>query len=528
MLILYHAKIRTQDDENPTASAIAIEDGKIFAVGSDEDVLALSKQGDQLEDLNGHTIWPGLTDSHIHIQHLAANLQSLRCEDLSKENCVQLVAEKASEDNPGKWILGHGWDHNNWPGGYGSVVDLDNVSAENPVYLTSKSLHSAWVNSKALEIAGINRNTPDPTGGVIIRSSDGLPSGILLDNAIKLVKQVIPNPTKDELAQDILKVQQDLNRAGLTSIHDFDRYLDFEAFQILRSNDKLKLRIEMSIALDDLHLYQAEIMDHGRGDATIHIGNLKLFADGALGSRTAAMFDPYEGLQDEKGLLIRTIEELIEFGKIEWLPGLSIHAIGDYANHIVLNAIGEIRKWEKSNAIDTRLHRIEHAQLVHSDDFKRFADLNVIASMQPIHATSDQWMAEKHWGTRCKNAYAWKKILESKVKMIFGSDSPVESFSPFWGMEAAITRKRWYPPVSESAWYYENAISLKDALDAYTIIPAQAAGHPGMLGKLAPGYFADLIVLHEDPFFEVPERLHTTTPLATMFNGEWVFKANDW
>lgn len=528
MHILHHANIITQDRLQPKASAIAIDQNKIHAIGSNEEILALSKSGDKIEDLDGRTIWPGLTDSHLHMQHLATNLQSILCEELSKDECLKQVKEKASSVTSGKWILGHGWDHNQWPNGYGKATELDAVAEGHPVFLTSKSLHTAWVNSKALEIAGIDAQTNDPEGGIILRNSDGIPSGILVDNAIKMVKFLIPNPSVNELADDFRIIQRNFHKVGITAIHDFDRFLDYQALKILDQGRQLNLRVEMSIALDDLQLYLDEVKEHGLGDANIHIGNLKLFADGALGSRTAAMFDPYEGEKTERGLLIKNQDELVELAKNHALPGLSIHAIGDYANHIVLNAFREIREWEKTNNIPARRHRIEHAQLLHPDDFKRFSELHIIASMQPVHATSDQWMAEEHWGKRCRSAYAWNSLLRSKALLIFGSDAPVESFSPFFGMEAAITRKRWYHPASKSAWIPEERISLKNALDAYTINPAFASGKADFLGKLAPGYLADLIVLANDPFEMQKEGLHTIAPVATMFNGEWIFQESDW
>lgn len=528
MHILHHVNIYTQNRLLPKAEAIAIEAGKILAVGSDEEILALSKPGDKIENLANKTIWPGLTDSHLHMQHLATNLQSVLCEDLTKDECLQRVKEKAFSSIAEKWILGHGWDHNQWSDGYGTATDLDAVANDHPVFLTSKSLHTAWVNSRALEIAGINARSIDPEGGIILRNSDGTPSGILLDNAIKLVKLLIPNPLINELVDDFRIIQKHFHKAGLTAIHDFDRFLDYQSFKVLDQSNQLNLRVEMAIALDDLQLYLDEIQEHGLGYANLHIGNLKLFSDGALGSRTAAMFDPYKGEKTERGLLIKSQEDLIELGKNGALPGLSIHAIGDYANHIVLNAFDEIRQWEKANNLQGRRHRIEHAQLLHPDDFKRFSQLNIIASMQPVHATSDHWMAEEHWGERCRFAYAWNSLLRSKALLIFGSDAPVESFSPFFGMEAAVTRKRWYHPASQSAWIPEERISLQNTLDAYTINPAFASGNADILGKLAPGCLADLIVLDNDPFELQEEGLHTIAPVATMFNGEWVFKESDW
>ncbi len=363
---------------------------------------------------------------------------------------------------------------------------------------------------------------------MIARDGFGRPTGILFDTAIRLIELIIPIPEVNELAEDIFLIQKDLHKSGITAVHDFDRFLDLQAFQILRKTERLALRIEMSIALDDLKLYISEIEENGPGDETIHIGNLKLFADGALGSLTAAMFQPFEGSEEECGLLIRSFDEIVEFGRIKSLPGLSIHAIGDRANHIVLDAFEEIRKWEKIEHLDARRHRIEHVQLLHPDDFSRFSELDIIASMQPLHAISDQYMAQQHWGNRCQYAYAWNKLLKSNARIIFGSDSPVETFSPFWGLEAATTRIRWYPPISESAWYQEESVSLENALNAYTIGPAYAAKKQDYLGKLAPGFFADLIVLPTDPFNSPPEGLHSTKPLATMVNGDWVFQDRDW
>jgi predicted amidohydrolase YtcJ len=434
---------------------------------------------------------------------------------------------RAQETPHGQWVLGHGWNQNLWPEGFGTTADLDAVTPDNPVYLTAKSLHAGWANSAALQAAGINQNTPDPTDGQIQRDEHGLPTGILFEGAMSLVSEAVPHPSIIEIATALRQAQENLWRMGITSVHDFDRRDCFAALQLLHTEGSLKLRVLKSLPIDDLEHAIALGLRSGFGDDWLQIGGMKAFADGALGPHTAAMIAPYENAPDNKGMLLIDGEDMFERGREAVANGLSlaIHAIGDLANHEMLNAFEQLRKFEAALDTPAKLrHRIEHAQLLHPEDTNRLAELDVIASMQPIHATSDMLMADDYWGERAALSYAWRTQLEHGAKLVFGSDAPVESPNPFWGLHAAITRQRADGTPGPGGWYPEQRLSIQEALLAFTQGPAYAAKMEDRLGKLAPGYLADLLVLEDDPFTCEPSVLRDIIPQAVMVGGEWVVK----
>ncbi len=527
MRFLYNARIHTQDPAQTKATALAIHNDIVEAVGSDADVLALARPGDPREDMRGRVIWPGLTDAHLHMQYYAGFLQMIDCETGTKEECLRRVAERARTAPDGAWVLGHGWNQNDWAGGFGSAADLDAVSFGHPVYLTSKSLHSAWANTAALQKAGITASTPDPAGGEIGRDASGQPDGILYESAAGLVESLLPEPGLGELAGMIEHAQSALWKMGVTGVHDFDRRACFQAMQYLAEQDRLRLRVVKSIPVELLPHAAALGLRTGFGGPFLRIGSVKLFADGALGPRTAAMIQPYEGESDYTGFLMLDAEQIVEYGQEAVRTGLSmaIHAIGDRANHEVLNAYEQLRGLEAEIGAPALRHRIEHVQVLHPDDYGRLAALNVIASMQPIHATSDMFTADRHWGSRSAGAYAWRTQLQRGAHLAFGSDAPVESPNPFWGLHAAVTRARAGGQAGSEGWYPEQRLSLQEALDGYTTGPAYAAGLENRLGRLRPGFYADLIVLESAPFDLPPAELHRVLPVATMVAGEWVWQA---
>jgi predicted amidohydrolase YtcJ len=280
-----------------------------------------------------------------------------------------------------------------------------------------------------------------------------------------------------------------------------------------------------SIPLEDLDHAIALGLRTGFGNDTLRIGSVKLFADGALGPRTAAMLQPYEGESENTGILMLDNEEVFEHGQAATSNGLSmaIHAIGDRANHEVLLGYAQLRGFERQNGLPALRHRIEHVQVLHADDASRLAELGIIASVQPIHATSDMHTADRHWGKRSEGAYAFHSLLDQQTRLCFGSDAPVESPNPFLGLHAAVTRRRPDGSPAVDGWYPSQRLSLKQALHGFTEGAAFAAGLEDRLGLLAPGYFADLIVLEHDPFERPPDELHSVQPVATMVGGEWVW-----
>lgn len=525
MLVLNNAKIYTMVKDHPTVEAVAIDQGRFVAAGKNADVETLIRPGDTIRDMAGCTIWPGLTDSHIHLQHYAFFLRMIDCETPTREECLQRVAEAAQKAHPGAWIRGHGWNQNTWPEGFGNADLLDQIAPHNPVYLTAKSLHAAWANTAALQAAGITRQTLDPQDGTIQRDWQGNLTGILFESAMELLEKSIPAATAGDIRQAIENAQAALWRMGLTGIHDYDPRTCFIALQEMEQSGSLHLRVVKGIPHEDLIHAVGLGLKTGFGSDLLRIGSLKLFADGALGPQTAAMLQPYQGSSDT-GMLFLDSEQIFEIGQKAAETGISlaIHAIGDRANHEVLMAFEQMRRFESDQHMPNLRHRIEHVQILHPDHLDRLAALGVTASMQPIHATSDYPMADRYWGERSRSAYALRDLLDRKTRMTFGSDAPVESPNPFWGLHAAVTRRRQDGTPGPNGWYPRQRLSLQQALEGYTTGPAYASGREDQLGRIAPSYLADLLVLEEDPFSLDPDQLFMVKPAATMVAGQFVWE----
>ena len=531
MLILYNCLIHTLNPQKQTATAIALEQrpdhsGRILATG-DFETLKQEFPNAKHENLESRVVLPGLTDAHLHLRQYATLLTALDCRTPTRRDCIERVAERARQMPVGEWILGHGWQQNDWPEGFGTAAQLDTAAPRNPVFLMAASLHAAWLNSAALKAAGIDSQTIDPLNGRIERKPDGTPTGILFEAAISLAIKEIPDPTPEEDVRAIQNAQTKLWSYGLTGVHDFDRANCFQALQRLRERNGLKLRVVKSIPVEDLKHALALGLRSGFGDDMLRIGGVKVFADGALGPRTAAMFEPYEGEPQNRGMLFADSEQLLEWGQQAAYGGLSItvHAIGDRANHEVLNAFEQLRKFEEANQLPARRHRIEHVQVLHPDDIRRLSSLAIIASMQPIHATSDMEAADKYWSDRSRYVYGWKTQLETGAVLAFGSDAPVESPNPWLGIHAAVTRRRADGSPGEEGWIPEQRLSLEEALAGFTRGAAYAANMETRIGCLAPGYLTDLVVLDQDPFAIAPRDLQHIQPMATMVGGEWVWGA---
>jgi predicted amidohydrolase YtcJ len=544
-MLIYNARIYTLDSDLLKASAMLIQGERILAVGEEQEMrsefhgMYSLTRGDEI-DMGSKVVLPGLIDSHIHLEKYALGLQKVNCETTTRAECLERVAMRARETTPGAWILGHGWNQNDWQEGYGSVVELDQAAPQNPVLLSARSLHTSWTNSMGLRLANLSAATPDPPGGKLGRLADGEPNGILFESAANLVESVIPKPTPDETVQAVDAAQSTLWKMGLTGIHDFDRRDCFLALQTLHQRGGLQLRVLKSIPQEDLPHALALGLRSGLGDDILNIGGVKLFSDGALGPHTAAMIAPYQGEPENAGMLFLDAEKLFEIGNqaVEGGISLAVHAIGDRANREVLKGFQQLRSYEdslrinrasllhpdKNSVSDQKLrHRIEHVQIIDPQDSGKLAELGIIASMQPIHAISDMNMADRFWGKRSAYSYAWKTLLEQGAVLAFGSDAPVESPNPFWGLHAAVTRRRPDGSPGLEGWHPEQRLTVEQALLAYTVGAAYAAGWENRLGKLAPGYLADLIVLEVDPFTCPPNELRTIQPTATMVRGEWVY-----
>jgi hypothetical protein len=520
--VLLEGRIFPSADQASPVEALAIRSGRVDALGTAAAVEAAADRKTERVRLGGRTVLPGLIDAHVHLHQYALGLDQVDCATPTLEECLGRLKRRAGTAPPGSWVRGHGWDQNLW-GRYGTLQELDGAVPLNPAFITAKSLHSGWINSRALALAGISGSTPDPPGGRIERDAQGTPTGILFENALRLVSQVIGEQTPQALADHLQRAQSALWAFGLTGVHDFDGPQCLRALQILRQSGRLGLRVLKNLPVTELEHALALGLRSGFGDDWIRLGNIKLFADGALGPRTAAMFDAYRGEPDNTGMLLIDGEELAEIGirAAEGGWALSVHAIGDRANHEVLDALSTVRAHERGRGAPLLRHRIEHLQVMHPDDLTRPAELGVVASMQPIHALSDMAMAERFWGERTRHAYAWRAQLEAGARLAFGSDAPVESPNPFWGLHAAVGRRRLDGSPGPDGWHPQQKLQLREALSAYTLGPAYAAGWEGVQGQLRPGGWADLIVLDRDPFECEVEELAALKPVGTMVGGEW-------
>lgn len=511
-------------------TALAIIRDRIVALGDDDTIRMLAGPDTPVDDLGGAMVIPGLTDAHIHWEGVARALNAVDVFEVpTKADAVQRVAARVAQTPPGEWIVGHGWTQDYWPDrAFPTAADLDTVAPAHPVHLRAKSGHAVWVNTAALRAAGIARGTPDPPGGSIQRAADGQPTGILLEEAMDLVARVIPRPAPEQVAEWMAEAQRLAWAAGLTGLHDYDDPSCMAALQILRERGDLGLRVVKNI--NDPYIAHAHALGirWGLGDLWLRIGGLKIFADGALGPRTAAMLAPYEGEPDNTGITVTDKEEMVELVSRASAAGLpaTIHAIGDRAVHDVLDVYEAVRGEEAARGVPPAAmrHRIEHVQVIHPDDVPRLAALGVIASMQPIHATSDWQMAERYWGARAQWSYNWRAQLDAGAVLAFGSDAPVEPFEPLKGIHAAVTRRRPDGSPGPDGWFPDGRLDMATTLRGFTQGPAYAAGLEHDLGTLAPGYLADLVVLDRDLFALGPDEhdaiLHTRV-LGTMIGGVW-------
>ena len=532
--LLINGRIYTMDAGCPRASALAVAGERILAVGDDPAALRpLLAPGARVLDLGGRCVVPGLTDSHIHFAWYAQTLGLL---DLAAaatlDQLLDLVAQRARETSPGECILGQGWNQERWPARrFPTAAGLDRVAPVHPVMLRARSGHALVANSLALHKAGITAQTPDPPGGRIGRDATGRPDGMLFeDSAMELVASLVPSPGPGEVAGLLRRAFPHAWRVGLTAIHDMDGSSAFAAYQYLHARGELGLRVVKYLPASALDCALEIGLRAGLGDDWLRIGGLKAFADGALGPRTAAMLAPYAGEPDNLGIL--TIDEealhtLAHKATAGGLP-LAVHAIGDRANRLVLDTLSGLRGDGACSSppfppLSSR-HRIEHVQLLHPADVPRLAALGVVASMQPIHATQDCEMAGRYWGERCATAYAWRSLLQAGTLLAFGSDCPVEDLNPFLGLHAAVTRRRandGFP--GPQGWIPHQRLTVEEALHAYTLGAACAAGLEDRLGSLAPGKLADLVVLDRDIFACDPLEIPHTQVVATMVGGRFVY-----
>ena len=524
--ILFNANIYTQDTKHPFAEAMFIEEGDIRAVGTNDDILSVTTTDSNIKkvDLKKQTVLPGFTDAHLHLLHLAISQQKVDCETQTRKECIERIVKRVKEQKPGEWILGHGWNHHVWPEGIGNAKILDQISPENPVYLTNKSLHGAWTNSLALKKAGISSASPDPAGGIIGRDNSGNLDGILLESAVNLIESVLPILSPAQAVESIQNIQNYLFKYGITSVHDFDRRISFTTLQELDRNRLLKVGVVKSIPVESLGAAIDLGLRTGFGSSKLIIGSVKLFMDGALGTQTAAMLDPYEN-SNNNGLLLLCEEELFEIAlkASENKLSLAIHSIGDHSSQVVIKVIGRLRDYENKHNIGGLQHRIEHLQNITQSDLSKMATLGITASMQPLQLSSDIPAANQNWGARNKNTFAFRSVIDHNIPLIFGSDAPVEKPDCIAGLNAAVNRtNRFHLP--KDGWYPEQKITVEEAIRAFTATVYKLPGFVENKGLLMPGYQADLIVLDRN-FYKIPQETILDTQIkATMIHGDWVWQ----
>lgn len=532
---IYPLTAPAQDGAQPTATTLAVADGKIVAVGSSEQCRAALSETPQTVDLEGATIIPGLTDSHIHLGMWARSRIDIDLHAVaSMEQALTAVMTHCHTLAPGEWMRGGRWNYHQWKTpDLPTKHDLDSVTCGRPVALTSIDAHTMWLNSAALERVGIDAHTPDPIGGVIERDADGEPTGILRERAGELVTAALREdpavPT--ELADILPGAIDELLSYGVTSIHDIDDAAVRDALTAMRTDGRLPLRVQKLIRPDELERYIAAGLHTGSGDEWLRIGPLKLFTDGALGSHTAEMSQDYLGLPGQRGRAVTDDDELADMIAAAAAARISVaaHAIGDQANHRVLNAFAAALATQETGAADTGdspalRYRIEHAQYLQGPDVARLANLGIIASMQPMHCVSDIALNDQLIGASDLAAYAWRSLLSAGASLIFGSDAPTDDVNPWHGLQAATTRTR-LDGTPEGGWHSDERLTTFEALRAYTATPAYASGEEHFKGVLAPGMAADFAVLAADPFQLDPEQLHRMSVLATVVGGHVQYSA---
>ena len=473
------------------AEALLARDGRIVAVGTLAEVRAAAAGAERI-DLRGGLMVPGWGDAHVHFMWWAIQMGQLDLRDAaSLDVALGRVATAAVRLPDDAWLLGGRFDKNRW-GRWPTAAELDRVTGGRPAALRSRDGHARWLNSAALRLAGIGPATADPAGGEIERGADGRPTGILKENANGLVERVIPDPTEAECLAAVRLGQAEAWRRGITAIEDLEQASARDAFRRLHGLGELGLRVNMGIPRGDLDEAVAARMRTGDGDEWLRTGHCKFFTDGALGSQTAALEEPYEGSR-ERGILTiepdtlrREIARAADAG-----IAAAVHAIGDRAVRIALDAIEPTRRTHPALR-----QRVEHAQLIGEADLERFGRLGVVASMQPIHATSDRDLVDRHWGPeRARRAYPFRTLARYGVVLAFGSDAPVEPIDPLLGIHAAVARHR---PGDTDRWQPQEAIEASAALAAYARGVAYATGSEQDRGVLAAGMQCDATIIDRD------------------------------
>jgi predicted amidohydrolase YtcJ len=528
-LVLTGGTVVTLDPARPRATAVAVRGGRIVRVGTDAEVRALAGPATKRIDLAGGTAVPGLADAHVHVESLGESLESLSLTGAaSLEEALERIRGAAAALPPGEWLRGRGWDHTRWPGQqFPTARALDSAAGDHPAYLTRVDGHAAWVNSKAMTIAGVTVPTPDPPGGRILRDAGGAPAGVLVDTAQQLVWTKIPPPARDVRKRRLARGLTASAEAGLTSVHDAGVTLDtIPLYKELLAEGKMPVRAYVMLRGTDGG--PEEFLTGGRelkpevglGDGRLTVRSIKVVADGALGSRGAYLLTPYSDEPGTRGLLRVDAAGFRELLRQALARGFQVntHAIGDGANRFVLDEYERAFAGVAGGGASRRF-RIEHAQVIAPADVPRFKSLGVIPSVQPTHCTSDmRWAADRVGPVRVMGAYLWKTFLKQGVVLAGGSDAPVESIAVLPGLYAAVTRQdaSGWPA---GGWHPEERVTIEEALRMFSEGAAWAAFEEGDRGRIAAGRRADFTVLGKDPTTVPPAEILATPVVMTIVGG---------
>ena len=527
-LVVTNARIYTADDSRPMAEAMAVRGGRILFVGSRRGALIFRGNQTRMVDAAGATIIPGIADAHVHLLGLGLALRTVNLNGTrSLDEVVQRIADKAKELPAGTWITGRGWDQNDWPDTrLPSHEMLSRAVPNNPVFVTRVDGHAGFANAAAMRVAEIASATRDPEGGRIERAADGSPTGVFVDRAMGLVSRRIPAPTRDQVRDATLAAIRDVNRQGLTSVHDAGvEAAVIDVYEELARAGQYSLRNYVMIRPDDSTLarYFRRGPQNGLYDGRLWIRAIKISADGALGSRGAALLDPYTDEPTHSGLILTPPERIREVAGRALRSGfqLNVHAIGDRGNRVVLDAFeAALREYPVA---DHRF-RVEHAQVLHHDDIPRFAALDVIPSMQTTHQASDMYWAPNRLGySRSLGAYAWRSLLNTGVIVPNGTDFPVEPVDPRRTFYTAVTRQdenQW----PAGGWFPDQRMTREEALKSMTLWPAFAAFQERDLGSLTSGKLADFVILDRDIMRVSPDAILGAQVLATYIGGRAVYE----
>jgi hypothetical protein len=530
-LIVTAARVYTADGARPQAQAVAVRGGRFVFVGSTREAMTLRGPTTRVLELPGRTIIPGMTDAHAHLLGLGMALRNV---DLvgtrAYGEVVARVAARARETRTGEWIRGRGWNQNDWPDTrFPTHETLSRAVPDHPVVLTRVDGHASLVNAMALSLAGITSRTPDPPGGRIIRDARGEPTGVLVDAAQGLVNRVVPPPSDEEIRSAAAAAIREANRWGLTAIHDAGvNTRTIAVYERMAAEGPYPLRHYIMIRDDSaaLNRFFARDPQLGLHGGRLWIRAVKLSADGALGSRGAALLEDYSDEPGNRGLATTPAAYVLDVARRSLRGGfqLCVHAIGDAANRSVLDAFETALR---ENPVADHRFRVEHAQVLHRQDVTRFAELGVIPSMQASHQTSDMhWAMNRLGWTRIQGAYAWRSLLNTGVVVPNGSDFPVEAVNPLISFHAAVTRQdaNGWPA---GGWFPAERMTREEALLSMTIWPAYAAFMERESGSITPGKYADFVVLDQDIMTAAPERILDTQVVMTVWNGEVAYRRSE-